>query len=337
MRCDELSTADLPASRQLEAWQSWYGSVFDANPLDRDAAAFVAHHKSWNMPGLSLGWVSAPALSVVRSKTLIRREPIDHWSIALGTRGVTLLDSSGTQLEAPAALPFVVSLGHEIRNQRGHDERIQLYLARDAFFSLAPILDACCMKTVTSNGGRLLADYMALMMRNLPDLSVEDAARLVDATRSMISACLAPSLTAVGEARAVINVTMMDRVRQVVRRSLKSPRLGVDLICREAYASRSQIYRLLQGEGGVARYIQKLRLAEGFAQLCDGSRRDTIETIAEQLCFSDASTFARAFRREFGVSPSDVRLAAQSGVAPAVALRAADHTGGTFADCLRAF
>ncbi len=130
---------------------------------------------------------------------------------------------------------------------------------------------------------------------------------------------------------------MMDRVRQVVRRSLKSPRLGVDLICREAYASRSQIYRLLQGEGGVAKYIQKVRLSEGFAQLCDASCRDTIEAIAEKLCFSDASTFARAFRREFGVSPSDVRLAAQSGISPTALAKPDDSPGGTFADCLRAF
>ena len=337
MHCDEISTADLPASRQLEAWQSWYGSVFDANPLDRQASSFVAHHKSWNVAGLSLSWVSAPALSVVRSKTLIRREPIDHWSIALGTQGVTHLGSSGAELDAPAALPFVVSLGQELLSERGPDERIQLYLARDAFYGLAPVLDACCMQTVNSSGGRLLADYMALMMRNLPDLPAEDAARLVEATRSMLAACLAPSVANSGEARAVINVTMMDRVRRVVRRHLKSPRLGVDLICREAYASRSQVYRLLQGEGGVARYIQKLRLSEAFAQLCDGARRDTIERIAEHLCFSDASTFARAFRREFGLSPSDVRLAAQNGNTPAVVRRADELATATFAACLRGF
>lgn len=339
MRCDEISTAGLPAHRQLEAWQSWYGSVFQASPLDPNANEFAAHHKSWNVPGLSLSWVTAPALSVLRSKTLIRREPVDHWAITVGTRGVTRLDSPHGQLAAPPSMPFVLSLGQEMKNERDADERIQLYLARDTFYGLSPVLDACCMTTVNSNGGRLLADYLALMMRNLPDLPVEDAARLVEATRSMLAACLAPSLSANGEARSVINVTMMDRVRQVVRRNLKSPKLGVALICREAFASRSQVYRLLQGEGGVARYIQKLRLSEGFAQLCDDSRRDTIEALAEQLCFSDASTFARAFRREFGVSPSDVRIAAQSGVSPAALARSDERANGTgnFADCLRAF
>lgn len=337
MRCDEISTAGLPAHRQLDAWQSWYGSVFQADPLYPSAPNFVAHHKSWNLAGFSLTWVSAPALSVVRNKALIRREPIDHWAITVGTKSLTRMDSSGSQIAAPPSMPFIVTLGQEMRSEREADERLQLYLARDTFFGLSPVLDACCMTTVNSNGGRLLADYLAIMMRNLPDLPAEDATRLVEATRAMISACLAPSVSATGEARPVINVTMMDRVRQVVRRSLRSPKLGVELICREAYASRSQVYRLLQGEGGVARYIQKLRLSEGFAVLCDSSRRDTIETIAEQLCFADASTFARAFRREFGMSPSDVRVAAQTGYAPSTKARADAPESGSFAACLRAY
>ena len=37
---------------------------------------------------------------------------------------------------------------------------------------------------------------------------------------------------------------------------------------------------------------------------------------AEMLCFADGSTFSRAFRREFGMSPSDVRARASSGMPP---------------------
>ena len=43
------------------------------------------------------------------------------------------------------------------------------------------------------------------------------------------------------------------------------------------------------------------------------------------------------YRREFGVSPSDVRLAAQSGISPTALAKPDDSPGGTFADCLRAF
>jgi hypothetical protein len=47
-----------------------------------------------------------------------------------------------------------------------------------------------------------------------------------------------------------------------------------------AATSRSQLYRLLEGEGGVARYIRRRRLSESFAILCDTSNNFSIASIA---------------------------------------------------------
>jgi len=55
--------------------------------------------------------------------------------------------------------------------------------------------------------------------------------------------------------------------------------------------------------------------------LCDTSRSVAIGQLAELLCFADASTFGRAFRREFGMSPSEARNAALARCHPTVSLR----------------
>jgi len=66
----------------------------------------------------------------------------------------------------------------------------------------------------------------------------------------------------------------------------------------------------------VARYIQRERLLEAHAVLTDPATRKSISAIAEDLCFADASSFSRTFKREFSHSPGEVRSAALAGLAP---------------------
>jgi AraC-like DNA-binding protein len=81
--------------------------------------------------------------------------------------------------------------------------------------------------------------------------------------------------------------------------------------------SRSNIYRLFEDTGGVARYIQRERLLEAQAVLSRPETTASISVIAEDLCFADASSFSRVFKREFGCSPSEARSVAVTGLKPA--------------------
>src|SRR5262249_43187581 len=151
------------------------------------------------------------------------------------------------------------------------DDRVQLLLSRDHFSGIAHVLESVKDATLPPSQGKLLADFMHLLERNLPNLAPEDASRLPNAVGAMVAACLAPTADRVASARRQIDLTLMERVRQVVRRNLRSPALGPNKLCREAAMSRSQLYRVLEGEGGAARYIQRRRLSESFTMLCDVS------------------------------------------------------------------
>src|SRR5215472_2826247 len=78
--------------------------------------------------------------------------------------------------------------------------------------------------------------------------------------------------------------------------------------------SRSNLYRLFEDTGGIARYIRRERLLEARAVLSNLETTQTISEIAEEFCFADASSFSRAFKREFGCSPGDARSAALAGM-----------------------
>jgi AraC-like DNA-binding protein len=102
--------------------------------------------------------------------------------------------------------------------------------------------------------------------------------------------------------------------------------------------SRSNLYRLFEDTGGVARYIQRERLLEAHAVLTDPATTPSISAIAEDLCFADASSFSRTFKREFGHSPSEVRSAALAGLAPSAMPRSpAPSAGADFGELIREF
>jgi AraC-like DNA-binding protein len=131
----------------------------------------------------------------------------------------------------------------------------------------------------------------------------------------MVAAAVAPSAERIAIADRQIDLGRKERVRQTVRRHLRTPTLTPATLSRVVGMSRSNLYRLFENTGGVARYIQRERLVEAHAVLSDPATARSIYAIAEDLCFADASSFSRAFKREFGLSPGEVRAAALAGLA----------------------
>jgi AraC-like DNA-binding protein len=336
MSPETFSTHALPASEQFDAWRVWHDSVFDTASRRPAGEGFRASNTMWKIGGIAFSRVSTPPIAITRTKALIRRNPVDHWGVGLGKQSAIDLTLGRDAVKVPVRVPFLISLDREIYQERAQD-RLQLYLARDSFQAIAPLLDNARGTALDTPEGKLLADYMLLLERNLPHLPVSDGPKLVAAIQAMLGVCLTPSGDRIAAASRPIHVTLMERVRQAVRRNLRTPSLGPDRLCREAAMSRSQLYRLLEGEGGVAHYIQRQRLSESFRMLSDVTNNLSIGKVAEILCFADASSFSRAFRREFGMSPSDTRGSSLAGLTPSPPrpTRPAGPALTSFSDSLR--
>ncbi len=317
-----VSTHGLPATQQMDVWRSWFDSVYDVDLPTADAQGFLAESRQWALGDIGIGWVTAPGLRVVRSKTLLRSNPVDHWVIAIGQRE-TEVQAPNTSLLVPAQTPFLISLGERVTSERAADDRLNLYLPRDGFADIATQLDAARNTMLGTGLGKLLGDFLRNLARELPRLTPEDLPRVQAAVRAMVGACVMPTADRMVLASDQIDKTRLGKIRQVVRRNIESPQLDTAMLCGALGVSRTQLYRLMQGQGGVERYIRRLRLEACRERLASASQTGTIAEIVAKLGFDDASQFSRAFRREFGVSPSDVRALAlaESGTAPRQARR----------------
>jgi AraC-like DNA-binding protein len=333
-----FATRVLEARSQKDAWADWFQPVFDVLAPDAREPGFAAEYFVWNLGDVSLTCASAPATRTVRTSSHIRRSPIDHWVISYSGGGPTAVSTGKVELDAKAGVPFVWSLGQVSDSRRTASHRLQLYLPRDSFSEVGGSLDMAIGSMLDTGPGLLLADYMLLLERNLPSLTTDDAARLPNAVRAMVAACVAPSADRSAWALPQIRLTMLEKVRQAVSKNLRSPSLGPDQLCRQTAMSRSQLYRVLEREGGVANYIQRRRLSESFSILCDTSNAQPISEIATSLRFADPSSFSRAFRREFGITPTEVRASARSGFPPSKQRqRSSSRPSRMFSDCLQSF
>ena len=292
----------------------------------------------WKLGGLAMSRTSAPPVRVARTKSNLKRDPVDHWVISYCVRGAHFTNTAGISLEVPAKVPFLCSLGQEFLHERTHIDRVQFLMTRDDFRDIAPLLDAACGSVLDTPLGHLLGDYMTALERHLPAVTEADFPRLTNAIGAMVAAAVAPSAERVAVAKRQVDLGRKERVRQAVRRHLRTPTLGPKNLSRLVGMSRSNLYRLFEDTGGVARYIQRQRLLEARAVLSDPATTQSISAIAENLCFADASSFSRTFKREFGYSPSEARSAALAGlVSPTTRRSRVASAGAEFAELLRGF
>ena len=338
MNPDIFATQALCSREQLEAWREWYSSVFEVVPKDPTADGFSGETRLWDLGGLLMSRTIAPPARVVRAGSHLKRDTTDHWVISYCVRGAFFAKIADTEVEVAAKVPFLWSLRQQLFYERTHVDWVQLFLARDAFRDIAPLLDAACGSALDTPLGSLLGDYMIALKRRLPEVTDTDLSGIIRALGTMVAAAAAPSAERTAVAKPQIDLGRMERVRQAVRRHLRTPTLSPKTLSRVVGMSRSNLYRLFEDTGGVARYIQRERLLEAHSILSDPETTQSISAIAEDLCFADASTFSRTFRREFGYSPGELRSAALAGLAPTATPRShAPSSTANLGELLRRF
>jgi AraC-like DNA-binding protein len=316
-----FDTHRLPVRAQYEGWRAWTLPLLDVIPQQAAGDGFLAENRVWKLEdGLLLTQTSAPAARTVRSPRLIRHLPVDHWVVTHLRHGTTSIETPRGTIEVQAGQSYVWSLGQVSSSKRSKVDRVDLLLSRDTFRDIAPLLDTVVGSVLDAPLGQFLGNFLVTLQQRLPLLPDSDAALLSVAIGRLVAACVAPSAERVEAARALINVGRLERVRQTVRAHLQSPLLGPKMLCRQVGMSRSNLYRLLDSEGGVTSYIQRQRLTEARSRLFDTRNTQSIASMAHDLCFTDSSSFSRAFRAMFGISPRELRAAAIKPGAPPPAL-----------------
>lgn len=169
----------------------------------------------------------------------------------------------------------------------------------------------------------LLASHFAALM-----LPPDPEAGSVEATIEAIADVVASA--AGGAADIAEGVERAERhlylamIKRHIAHNLETDTLTAEELCQRFQISRATLYRLFEADGGLAHYVREQRLNLAFRQMISPSAEDKrLIDLAVDLHFSSDSTFIRAFRRKFGLTPGELRDLAErwlreTGAMPAI-------------------
>lgn len=255
-------------------------------------------------PEVSLTRVASTASEVYRSDRVIAAHPRDDLLVSLhrgGTGSVRQHDrvarlgvGSATMYDAsaPYTLTFPATMSEVVLQLPRRALRAQGSSVSD--LTARPLPDGGPLRALT-------ALAVAVEPDDTSRSPAEDAA-VADAMVSLLTALLvheqAPAAPVV-DGRVLLTV-----LRGFVDEHLDDPGLDPSALAAAHHVSLRLVQRLFaQDDDAPAAYIRRRRLARAHSLLLAGS---SVGRAARACGFGDPDTFARAFRREYGVAPSVV-------------------------------
>ena len=311
------ATDDIEPRGRFEHWRDLYRDFADleVEPGRRDA--FRSRTETWRFGPFMMMEASGSALRFRRTDRHCARDPRDMWCLrlSLDTAWNAVSDDRAPRI-APGALWLHRTSRPSLSELPQGNWRV-LMLPADACPQLSAGLSRLGAGALGAPGAGLLADVVAGLPARLRAMPEDTPEAMADSLRGVLAATLFAALDPVQVRRVAAESAQRARAEEVIRRNLGSALLDVDRIAKFSGVSRSMLYRMFEGEGGVARFVRDLRLRQVLADLRDPALSAlTIAEIAERRGLHNATSFSRAFRLALGLTPRDARASARFGLPP---------------------
>jgi len=300
------NTLSEAPSNQFDLFRSWHQGVADTELLRQRSRSFPAHEMAWDLGKLTMMFLELPGKGYRYRWQHLKKPNIDHWYLFLPLSSPRAHGESweGKNLTLQS---FIDPFEYVTED----DACIAIFMPRDLHFIQSSKVE------IREESKRFLSDYMLLLHRSLPDLRVSDVPHIVRATTSLIATSLSPSRDHFVRAERSIEAVIVERASRIITQKLNDRNLTPDTLCRDLGVSRSRLYRIFEFSGGVSNYIRRERLLKTRDILMDISDGRSISSIAEDWGFTDPSAYSRVFRKEFGITPKEARMAGWRGDQPA--------------------
>jgi AraC-like DNA-binding protein/mannose-6-phosphate isomerase-like protein (cupin superfamily) len=290
--------------------------VFDFEvPSFAKGTPFFAASEIYSLPQVTVSRAKSGAGRFTRTIRTMARHGTDQILVVCYTRGYLTMTIAGKTRRVEAGDFVFIDLSQEVTIEAPVVENVSLAVSRRRLEPMVPFLDDG-HGFVRQQGG--LTTILRGVMENViavgPDLPVSEAGAVADTIIQLATACLEPLSNQQNEARSGRRAVSLATIKAAIEQRLFGAGLTLHTLIDEFGITRSTLYRMFEPLGGVNAYISERRLRHAFRRMADAMEPQLrISQMAFDLGFSHPSAFTRAFKKQFGMSPKEVRsLASRS-------------------------
>ena len=311
---ERWSVSGGSVSRRLESWSEILATThlaFDISPTDATPTRFAGVVTRHPIDDLMLVDCAAAQFRGRRSAALIGAHGAASHAHVLGFQFVC----KGVERVREGSRELMLTPGHVVLWDGLAPTEVEiiepfykrtLMFPRDRALAVCPRLAECdALPSLDGSGpARLLVRYMNALALELAALEPAASAAAATAALELLRAAVEPGLPT---GRAAERTALRAEIRRYVRARLPEPGLGPVSIARAFSISVRALHALFEdADASVAALVRNERLARCLEDL---RRRNggSVTDIAFRWGFCDAAHFSRVFKREFGVTPSEVR------------------------------
>jgi AraC-like DNA-binding protein len=294
-------------TRSVSEWADACSKAFVPLAVHCAAPCFAATLDQTELAsGVSVTRVVSEGSVVSRTAGVIARDPRDDLLVSVHRAGQGSVEQHGrvAGLCTGQAAAYDASVPYTLRFPRRMSELV-LQVPRRVITRTGNAFEDLTARVLPMSASLIaLTNLMAAVSsaEGRPRMPAEDDL-LADAAVTLLRGVLLPA----GEPTTprIDSRALATAMRSYVDQHLTDPGMTVDRLAAEHYVSARLVHTIFSESGETpAAYVRRKRLARARTLLLDGS---TVTAAALRSGFTDANTFTRAFKREYGVPPSALR------------------------------
>ena len=306
-------TGLIPDRLAVASWRESMNVLFDPRPHVGIDEGFHVKVDAALIGELGVGRVEGSAQDFDRSRNKIARDGMDGYLLQFYLTGKSASRSGDAPTTSPGDL-YVIDMTQPLMTRTSDHDQISIIVPRR---SLAPSLNSPddSHERVLPAGlplVSLLRDTLQSLFRQFDAMTVRDGELAAAPIISLAAAAINSQVTE--PTASGVELAVSAAIRRHIEDNLLDPKLTVETVMAQFGLSRRTLYRMLEPHGGFSSYVssRRLRRARDVLRMPNG-QSIAIADLARSHGFLNPEHFSRAFRREFGLAPRQLRDLATSG------------------------